>query len=381
MLNYMPAVIIVPVTNLFSHLCSEKFIRMKRLLILFFCIPLLLNAQNNPLIIDGVSPHFYIKHTVQAKENYYSIGRIYSISPKEIAPFNNLQLEKGLSLHQVIKIPLLEVNFTQTGSADANDVLVPVYHAVNNKEGLYRVGVNYNNLPVATLKLWNGIKGDAVPGGTKLIVGYLKVNPSLSTLSSMAKKMPGGANAQQAQAVVKKEPTVEIKEAVKIKEDVENGTVEGTVKAKETIVVKEQPPVTVKKDALPVTVEKEAESVNQPVATSATVKSFNGGYFINTYGKQEKKGGVKYETGVAAIFKSNSGWEDGKYYCLHNSATPGTIIKVTSTTTGKSIYAKVLDVIPDIKQNSGLLIRISNAAAQELGEGEIKFDCSLTYSK
>ena len=94
-----------------------------------------------------------------------------------------------------------------------------------------------------------------------------------------------------------------------------------------------------------------------------------------------KKDALINEAGSGAVFKSNSGWQDGKYYCLHNTAAPGTIIKVTANSTGKTIYAKVLDVIPDIKQNSGLIIRISNAAAQELGIGEAKFDCSLSYSK
>jgi len=47
----------------------------------------------------------------------------------------------------------------------------------------------------------------------------------------------------------------------------------------------------------------------------------------------------------------------------------------------KSVYAKVLDVIPDIKQNTGLVICISNAAAIELGFPSGKFDCNLVYSK
>jgi len=149
---------------------------------------------------------------------------------------------------------------------------------------------------------------------------------------------------------------------------------------KETVVVKEPVTATVKKD-VSVETTKQAEPENHPVATTAVLKTFNGGFFKTSFEKQVKKEIVKYETGSAAIFKSNSGWEDGKYYCLHNTATPGTIIKVTSVTTGKTIYAKVLDVIPDIKQNNGLSIRISNSAAQELGVGEIRFDCTLTYSK
>ena len=325
---------------------------MKRLLILLFCLPLLSLAQNTPLVVEGVSPDLYITHTVQPKENYYSIGRMYNISPKEIAPFNYLQLEKDLSLNQVIKVPLTTANFLQTGNAAADEVLIPVHHAVQEKEGLYRITINYNKLPLKTLKKWNNIKGDAVANGTNLIVGYLKVKKELSPLATMAKAKPVD-NITKEQTVIKKEPPVVIKE-------------------KEAVApVKKDPPVIVK----------EAEPIKQPAVTMGIGKTFNGGIFKTAYDKQVKKDDVVNETGGAAVFKSNSGWQDGKYYCLHNTAPSGTIIKITSTTTGKSIYAKVLDVIPDIKQNNGLLIRISNAAAQELGVGETKFDCTLSYSK
>jgi len=99
------------------------------------------------------------------------------------------------------------------------------------------------------------------------------------------------------------------------------------------------------------------------------------------YEKQTQDKDIAGETGEAAVFKSSSGWEDGKYYCLHNTSSPGTIVKITNTSTGKTIYAKVLDIIPDIKQNTGLVVRVSNAAAEELGAGDTKFGCSLSYSK
>jgi LysM repeat protein len=333
---------------------------MKRLLILLFCMPLTLLAQNAPLVVEGASPNLYLTHTVKAKENYYSIGRLYNISPKEIAPFNNLALEKGLSLNQVIKVPLTDVNFLQSGNAPSDEVLVPVYHIVKDKEGLYRIATNAK-VALDNLKQWNNIKSDAVANGTHLIIGYLKVKPALSALSSMAKNKPADV-AVTTPAVTKPEaPAVKAPEPVK----------------KEAVIVKE--PVatpTVKKDPPPAV--KEAEPVTQPVVVAG--KNFNGGSFKSNFDKQAKPNPVN-ESGSGAVFRSNSGWQDGKYYCLHNTAAPGTIIKVTSSSTGKSIYAKVLDVIPDIKQNTGLIIRISNAAAQELGLGETKFDCSLSYSK
>jgi hypothetical protein len=110
-------------------------------------------------------------------------------------------------------------------------------------------------------------------------------------------------------------------------------------------------------------------------------KDFKGGRFKSDFDQQVRNGASVSEAGEAGLFKSTSGWDDGKYYCLHNASTPGTIVKITNTNSGKTVYAKVLDQIPDIKQNAGLLVRISNAAAEELGAGDAKFDCTLSYSK
>ncbi len=333
-------------------------------------MPLFSLAQNTPLIVEGISPGLYLSYTVQAKENYYSIGRLFNISPKLIAPFNNLPLEKGLSLNEVIKVPLLEEsNFLQVGNAAADEALIPIYHSIKDKEGLYRIAVNYNKLPLETLKKWNNIKGESAPNGTNLIVGYLKVKKELSSFASKAKDKPWD-NTKAVPPAKKDIPTIisppnEATIAVK-------KSLPAPVKQKEVVLE----PV---KKAIPVIVQ-QAEPIIQPTSSSVSFKNFNGGYFKALYDKQLKKD-IITESGGAAVFKSNSGWQDGKYYCLHNSAVAGTVVKITSTATGKFIYAKVLDVIPDIKQNNGLIIRISNSAARELGVGEEKFDCTLGYSK
>ena len=315
----------------------------------------------------GVTPYLYVNHTVEAKENYYSIGRIYNISPKEIAPFNNLVLENGLSLGQNIKIPLTTTNFVQTVSAAGDEALVPVYHTVDGKEGLYRISVNYNKVPVESLKKWNNLKSDAVGNGTSLVVGYLKVKKDLSTLGNMAIVKPA-ENTVKTDANANKAATVKVAEKPAVPD------------AKATT-VKEKPPVVenVKKEPVAV-VAKESSTVKKDVSP-ATGKNFNGGAFKSDYEQQTQNKDINGETGEGAIFKSTSGWEDGKYYCLHNTSSPGTIVKITNSATGKSIYAKVLDIIPDIKQNTGLIVRVSNAAAQELGSGDTKFDCTINYSK
>ncbi|HMO62060.1 MAG TPA: LysM peptidoglycan-binding domain-containing protein [Ferruginibacter sp.] len=343
---------------------------MKHTLILAMCLPFIAAAQSKPLMIEGTAPDFYITHTVAPKENYYSIGRLYNISPKEIAPFNNLQLDKGLNLNQTIKVPLTEGNFVQSSAAEPDEALVPVYYTVKEKEGLYRISTNFNKVPIETLKFWNNIQGDAVGNGTKLVVGYLKVKKELSPLAATAK--PVATAPIVTTTPVKPPATVETK-----KETAPVARPTDTEKTAEAVVQKKpEPPVPVKP------VQKEEPVKETPVVQNNNIGGApknSGGYFKPEYEKQSKNGGR--ESGTAGVFKSTSGWQDGRYYCLFNGAPSRSFVKITNTVTGKSVYAKVLDAIPDISQNSGLLILLSNAAAAELGAADSRFDCTVQYSK
>ncbi|MEP7238396.1 MAG: LysM peptidoglycan-binding domain-containing protein [Ferruginibacter sp.] len=345
---------------------------MKKLLFLFLLSPLFTMAQDKAPQAEGVSPNLYVNHKVAAKENYYSIGRIYNISPKDIAPFNKLQLETGLSLGQIIKVPLNSSNFFQSGSAATDETFVPVYYTIKDKEGLYRVAKNHNDVPLETLKQWNKITGDAVKNGTKLIVGYLKVKTELSPL---AKNGIGTAIDAKVVAAAAKPEENKIAETKTVKTEVEKkepAKAKPAAKEVETVVVNPE-----KKE--PVKTAKEPAVVESKKTTS--VKSPDGESFKSVYDSQVKNAEKVEASGMAGIFKSTSGWTDKKYYCLHNNATPGTIIKITNSVNNKFIFAKVLDAMPDIKQNEGLLLLISNAAAGELGVAEGNVNCEISYSK
>lgn len=340
---------------------------MKKLTALFLCLPFFAKSQDKVLLVEGVSPSLYLTHKVAPKENYYSVGRIYNVSPKDIAPFNKLQLESGLSLGQTIKIPLNSSNFVQDGKAAADETLVPIYYAIKDKEGLYRVAKNHNDLPLETLKQWNNIRGDAVKTGMQLIVGYLKVKTELSSLAkgvtAASPVIAAPEKPAETKPVVEKTVTKPAVEEAKAPVKKEKETKEKAVTAEKTITqpVKETPVAETPKPA--------------------AAKSTGNASFKTVYEQQQKNAEAVELTGTAGIFKSTSGWADGKYYCLHNNAAPGTIVKISNPANGKFIFAKVLDNIPDIKQNEGLLIVVSNAAADALAAGETNFNCSLNYAK
>ena len=344
---------------------------MKKILILFILLPFFAAAQDKFLQVEGVSPSLYLTHKVAPKENYYSIGRIYNASPKDIAPFNKLQLESGLSLGQTIKIPLNSSNFAQGGNAEADETFVPLYYKIKDKEGLYRVAKNHNDLPLETLKQWNNIKEDAVKTGTQLIVGYLKVKTELSALAKS-----GAAKTNIAAAPVKVEDTRPTAPEVITKPVVETEKAEVKLTKKEKRAAAKAAVAEEKVNTAPVTENPVAET---PKTVSG--KNSGGGGFKSLYDQQKKNAEIIDVMGSAGIFKSTSGWTDNKYYCLQSGALPGTIVKITNTGNGKFVFAKVLDNIPDIKQNERLIIVISNAAADALGATEANFTCSVNYAK
>ncbi len=373
-----------------SYINQQKFVSlqrnslyMKKILILILLSPLFTTAQNKTLLVKGVSPNLYINHKVEAKENYYSIGRIYNISPKEIAPFNKLELEGGLSLGQVLKIPLNSANFFQGGNADADETFVPVYYEVKEKEGLYRVALNHNDLPLETLKQWNSISGDAISNGAKLIVGYLKVKTELSAFAKNGIGTSIGSKTIVGNKPEEKKITEPEKKAVAI---VEAKTIKTEIEKKEPVKIVQEKQI--KEDAVNIVTTEKKEAV-KPVKETVTAKpekkasTINtvGGVFKSIYDSQSSDAELEDAEGSAGVFKSTSGWTDKKYYCLHNSATPGAVIKITNPENGKFVFAKVLDLIPDLKQNEGLMLLVSNAAAEELGAADVNFNCNIRYAK
>lgn len=307
-------------------------------LILMLISPSLLPGQNLPLMIEGSPSSFYLRHTVGIKENYYSIGRMYNVSPsQDLVPFNQLKMEDGLRIGQVLQIPLTETNFCQDAKKGGDESLIPVYYKTVGRRALYQIGQQFNNVPSASLKKWNKLSADQAPEGINLIVGYLKVKTDLSPLSSSknnpVEKVAGETETQ--------------------------GTVPEPVKKENAAAVK-APPADRKEEYVP-------------------VKNNSGGYFRTQYEKQHSARSSEHQAGKAGVFKSTSGWDDGKYYCLNDKAEAGTIIKITNNANQRSVYAKVLDAMPEMKQNEGLILRLSNAAAAELGAGEELFDCTIQF--
>jgi len=327
--------------------------KIKCLLVSWFVLGAVAAMAQTELQVQGTSPSLYLSHTVSAKETWFSIGRLYNLAPKEIAAYNKSNLTEILKIGQALNIPLTVDNFSQDGQRSADEVFVPVYHTVQPKEWMYRISQNHNKVPVETLEAWNSVKNDQLKAGMNLIVGYLKVRTGQSSYASRGSKRiitqagpPVARNDNKVAEPVAKRPEV--------------------FASNEARTVSQTPAPAENKTAASV------ETVS--TSTTETWDGYKGGYFKNSYSQKGNNA-----TGNAGIFRSTSGWKDGKYYALINEVPVGTIIKVTFPTTNKSVYAKVLGQLPEMKESIGLKLRLSDAAAAELGAEMGKFYVDVRY--
>ncbi len=324
-----------------------------------------LRAQTNEtLLIKGSGKGLYVDHKVTPKENFYSMGRTFNVHPKHIASFNGLDMSKGLSLGQIVKIPLSDTNFTQKTNNG-----VPIYYVTGNGETLYRVSTNNKNVLMENLRKWNSLSSDKLANGTKLIVGYLT--------TSQTQAMAVNAPSQKVEAATKPAEYKDIaKTEVVTKPEQKKQETKGSEIKNEAITKPEQKKVDAPQPKDEAKTNKDVVQVKEEVKT----KNTDQGYFKTSFDQQVKQQPAsKEQTVTSGIFKTASGWNDAKYYVLMNGAEPGTIVRITNPGNSKTIYAKLLGEMSD-KQSQGLNIRISNAAANALDISETdKFTVKLNY--
>src|SRR5690606_38020452 len=104
------------------------------------------------------------------------------------------------------------------------------------------------------------------------------------------------------------------------------------------------------------------------------------GFFKSDFEKYKNPNLISEHLLSSGIFKTDRGWDDGKYYLLMDNAALGTLVKLTNPDNNKSVYAKVLGKMKGVQYSEGYDIRISEAAAKKLQTENLnKFNVMLTY--
>ena len=319
-------------------------------LIVFLVLQVTLFAQDD-----------YLVHTIKKGETLSIIAKHFHTSVGSIMRLNAMNAKTKLRIGQKIKIPAEADNakslIAQPLAANKEikveesdpkvETQPSTFHVVTGKETLWSISKKYKT-SVDNLKKWNHLSNNNIHSGEKLIVGV------------------------EAAAVATHQPTSEVVPVVKTESQpqqisVKKDTASVQSNASSTAATNKTNEIT----ATAVTNKKEEKTV-EVSNNSNSITVGEEGFFASAYKSTNNE-----ISGNAATFKTASGWLDKKFYVLMNNVAEGTIVCVAANT--KKIYAKVLGPLPDIKEDNGLLLRISNAAVTALGIGNDKFSVTVNY--
>lgn len=262
-----------------------------------------------------------ILHKLDPKDNYYSLGRRYNVSPKDIIAFNN---NAPLIIGNIVKVPtnrpFLEPSAPpkptpqpsvqkpvaqqlQTQQPQSSQQNNAIDYKVSAGETLYSIAKRFNTT-VADIQQTNNLtSANLTPG-------------------EIIKVYQGGsqaAAAAQQETVAKQDNT----------------------------------------------------AMTNPVSAvdSANASKFN----ANRYGLYEKD-----EQGVATWMDS-SGLDPNKKLVLHRTAPVGTVIKITNPMTNLTTYAKVVGKFTDNEDNKDVIIVVTKNVAESIGAQDKRFRVNISY--
>jgi LysM repeat protein len=266
-----------------------------------------------------------ILHKLKPKDNYYSIGRRYNVSPKAIIKYNN---NAKMVIGTIIKVP------TDRPFAEPVKVITKAAPIHQNRPAV-QTPVSQ---PQQQSQPANNTGDDGTPTQYKVSAG--------ETLFSIAKRF---------------NTTVE---------DITNlnGLKTNSISPGQILLIKsntpQQPP---------------AQPAETPVAATrdstipASTPDSSHHMSANRFGLYERD-----EKGVATWI-DDDGLDPNKMLVLHRTAPIGTVIKITNVMTNRTTFAKVVGRFTDNEQTKDVIIVMTKNVAQSLGALDKRFQVNLSY--
>lgn len=355
--------------------------------------------------VERVGDKTFILHKVTPQETLFGISRKYQVPVGEIQNANEV-LKQGLKIGQTIRVPYIEKNKVPAGAE---------LHKVSPGETLFSISKKYG-VTVDSLKRWNKLLGNDLSVGQALVVKDVAVasSPTPSPVAPTAAATSTVATTTKANPpVVENKPKVERKTETVTKPQPEatrpattptatvanttpiapgewishtvkqgetlfsistqyNSSVEDLIKwnaltsnnlrSGQVIKVGRAPegPSTVPVIGTPKVAASTAEMSVEP-----TVENTSGGFKNIT------------ETGQAELIEGTGSHK--KYLVLHRTAPVGSIMRVKNEENDLTIFARVVGTLPETGDNSKLVIKLSQAAFDQLKAVNQRFPVEVLY--
>lgn len=352
------------------------------------------------LRVERLGEQSYIMHEVDPKETLFGISRRYQASVGDIVNANDV-LKAGLQIGQTIRIPFVSKSALPAGTS---------LHKVGSGETLFFISKKYG-VTVDELMKANELKGNDLSVGQSLLI------PNVTTVASIPEPAVKIAPVAVAQAPVEKPKQVKVKPEPKQEEKKPAAPVAETIRTSNQAVTQNTTPIvpgdwvshSVKSGETLFSISNEYGSKVEDVITwnSLTSNNLKEGQVLKVgRGQPEESkvpvigtprvvsdvsemnieptaentsGGFKNlkELGQAELIEGTGGHK--KYLVLHRSAPIGTIMRVKNEENDVTIFARVVGTLPETGDNSKLVIKLSQAAFDQLKAVNGRFPVEIMY--
>ncbi|MDI1322515.1 MAG: LysM peptidoglycan-binding domain-containing protein [Algoriphagus sp.] len=358
--------------------------------------------------VERVGDKSYILHQVEPKETLFGISRRYGAPVNDIVSVNEA-LKQGLKIGQTIKVPFIPKGDLPSGS---------ILHKVAPGETLFSIS-KFHGVTVDQIKLSNDLKGNDLSVGQSLIIE--KSGLAISE-SKPATQTAAPAQTPQQKPVVQNTPAKEVAVASTAKVE------KPAPKQKEVETVKPEQAKTASSQTSNTTPMVPGEWMSHKVKAGETLFSISSQYGakvedlitwnaltsnnvkegqnlkvgrgpaeaskvpvvgtprvvtnveeMNVEPTAENTGGYKNirETGQAERIDGTGGHK--KYLVLHRTAPVGTIMRIKNEENDVTIFARVVGTLPETGDNSRLVIKLSQAAFDQLKAVNERFPVEIMY--
>ena len=382
------------------------------LLVAFGFFPL--GAQAEVLIagdsigVERVGDKTFILHKVSPQETLFAISRRYQVSVGEIQQANEV-LRQGLKIGQTIRIPFISKGTLAEGTQ---------LHKVSPGETLFSISKKYN-VTVDSLKKWNNLAGNDLSVGQSLQIVEQSPSTPIAQLSTpttpTVTEQPKSQPVVEAKAPVKEQPkpvekkVEEPKKVTETPKPTNNSTTPAPAVNSTPIAPGDWRSHTVQSGetlfSLATRYETSVEDLIQwngltsnnlrsgqvlkvgrgapapstvPVIGTPKVAS-SPGEMSSEPAYENTSGGFKNmkETGLAEVIEGTGTHK--KYLVLHRTAPVGSIIRVKNEENDMTIFARVVGTLPETGDNSKLVVKLSQAAYDQLKAVNSRFPVEILY--
>jgi len=354
--------------------------------------------------VQRIGEQSYILHEVDPKETLFGISRRYNSPVSDIVNANPL-LKQGLKIGQTIKVPFVSMAEIPAGS---------VLHNVVPGETLFSISKKYG-VTVESVMKDNGLKGNDLSVGQSLIIEPA-VPVSVAKEPTIAVATTSVVTSSENKA--KEKPAKKAEEAPKVKEKTEpapkpetvkSSTPEAAVQSSKPMVPGEWRSHTVQAGETLFSIASQYSSRVEDLITwnALTSNNLQQGQVLKVgRGAMEEStvpiigkprvvssaddmmvepadsndsGGFKNikETGQAELIEGTGGHK--KYLVLHRTAPVGTIMRVKNEENDVTIFARVVGTLPETGDNGRLVIKLSQAAFDQLKAVNGRFPVEVMF--